>query len=288
MSRGFWKRLTLRIPARLEEAVCDYLTTLTGRGVCCREEADESVIEIFLSPEGQQDHIPGIQRFLDDLAVMHSLKGALALESTDVPEEDWMSVFRSQHRAIRVSERMVIRPTWCAPVGPDDVVLDPGMAFGTGSHSSTMMCLLLLDEITATDPPRRMLDLGTGSGILAIAGAHLGAEEIWATDIDPVAVQVARRNARDNGMADRISVLEGSVDAVSGTFDLITANLSASLLKRLCGPISRRLAPGGSVIVSGIMVGEHREVLDAMTQCGLETVRTMRQDVWEAALLKRA
>jgi ribosomal protein L11 methyltransferase len=228
-----------------------------------------------------------ILRFAEDLRGCGNSAHEIDLQVKGIPEEDWMSVFRSQHRPVRISKRLIVRPTWCDPVGQNDLVLDPGMAFGTGSHFTTRMCLELLDSLSGFPDGGRMLDLGTGSGILAIAGAFLGFGYVHAVDIDPKAVEVAGRNARDNHRENVVLVEEGSIEKAEGVYEIITANLSGSLLVKLAERICTHLAEGGGLIASGIMVHEKEDVITAFTRCGLKTARIMEKDVWVAALFQQ-
>ncbi len=288
MPDTIWRQVTVTVPKALEDPLADFLTTLTERGVRIREGTSTTMIDAYLSPEVIENQLILIERHLYDLVQMGLLPEGTGYEVEDLPEEDWMAVFRSQHTTVRISDRLVVRPTWCDPVNGHEIVLDPGMAFGTGSHPTTRLCLLLLDRITGTRPPQRMFDLGTGSGILAIAGAHLGIEEIIAVDIDPVSVDVAVRNTAANAVNDRIRVLEGGVESAEGLYDVITANISAPLLKKLAHPLVRHLKPGGHIILSGIFEDEWEGVREAYEGEGLVEVQTMMEKVWVAALLQRA
>jgi len=287
MSERIWKQVTIRATSDMEDALSDFLTTLTGRGVCIREDRGRILIDAYLEPGMSEEHLLRIDRNLEDLVQMGLLPEGWRYEVMELPEEDWMEVFRSQHTTILVSDRLVVRPTWCEPTGDREVVLDPGMAFGTGGHFTTRMCLVLLDDIIGDRPPGRMFDLGTGSGILAIAGGYLGVSETLGVDIDPVAVEVATRNVFSNAVDDRVAIAEGSVEAAEGLYDIITANLSASVLKRLAPEITGHLAPGGGLIISGILEEEQTDVTGAFTQCGLRVERVVGEKVWIAALLQR-
>ena len=198
-----------------------------------------------------------------------------------------MSLFRSQHHPVRISKKLVVRPAWCEPVTQEDLVVDPGLAFGTGSHATTRICLKLLDEVFRNRVFHRMLDLGTGSGILAIAGAMLGAGEVLALDIDPVAVETALENARKNSVADTVRIIEGDIEKARGAYDLVTANLSGSLLASLAREITARLAPRGFLIASGITPGEKPAVLDGFAGVGLERVKVVEEDDWVGILFYR-
>jgi ribosomal protein L11 methyltransferase len=287
MTDTIWTKVTLMVPPTLEDPLSDFLTTLTGRGVCINQADGGSTIEAYLSPGKREDHLLRIDNLLESFVQMDVLPQGFKYEQQEVPEEDWMAVFRSQHTTVRISDRLVIRPTWCDSTGDHEVVLDPGLAFGTGSHVTTRMCLVLLDQHVGNHPPGRMFDLGTGSGILAIAAAYLGIGDILAVDIDTVAVEVASRNVQNNSVDDQIRVAEGGIETAEGLYDIITANLSASLLKKLASDMAQHLNTGGNLIISGILEDEKTAVLEAFTRCGLRTERIMNEKVWVAALLCR-
>ena len=287
MEQRIWKQVTLRVVPDMEDPITDFLTTLTGRGVAIREEQGQSTIDAFLEPGDSEDHLLHIENHLDALVQMGLLPEGSRYEISELPEEDWMAIFRSQHSTVRISNRLVVRPTWCTPTGDQEIVLDPGLAFGTGSHPTTRMCLVLLDETIGDQPPERMFDLGTGSGILAIAAAFLGIKDILATDIDAMAAEVALGNIQDNGVNDCVRVTEGGIEAAQGLYDIITANISAPLLRRLAPQIAEHVKPNGYLIISGILEDEETQVLETFTRCGLKTERVMREKVWVAALLSR-
>jgi len=280
-----WTKVTVRVPPEREDPVSDFLTTLTERGVCIRAESGLSVIDAFLEPGDSENNLLQIEKQLNDLMLMELLPEGTRHELEELPEEDWMAVFRSQHTTVRISDRLVIRPTWCDPTGDHEVVLDPGLAFGTGSHATTRMCLVLLDEGIGDHAPEQMFDLGTGSGILAIAGAYLGVRNILAVDIDDMSTTVAWNNVQNNHVEDRVRVAEGGIETAEGLYDLITANLSASLLKRLASGMAEHLKSGGLIIISGFLEDESTEVMEAFTRCSLKVERVMNEKVWVAALL---
>jgi ribosomal protein L11 methyltransferase len=176
-----------------------------------------------------------------------------------------------------------------APSGraPRDVVvsIEPGMAFGTGSHASTKLCLELIERYAK--PSSRVLDVGTGSGILSIASVLLGASSALGVDIDEYAVKVARRNAALNGICDRAAFMAGDLtDGASGHFDLIIANIVADVIIRLLGSVGRFLAPGGALICSGIIDDREADVLEAISGHGFRAAEIRRDGVWTAVAAK--
>lgn len=284
MIEKIWKKIVLTVPGNAVDAVADFLTGISGRGIHLDEGGPAVRVTGYLNTDHWEDQLFKVHRYVDNLVEMGIIE-ANPVEIVDVPEEDWLSVFRSQHSSVRISDRLSIRPTWCDSTSNREVILDPGMAFGTGSHATTRMCLTLLDQMIGHPPPERMLDLGTGTGVLAIAAAFLGAKEVLGTDIDPVSVSVARDNVRDNGLTDKVTIRESSIEAVVGRFDIVAANLTASLLKKLAAPVCEVLAASGKLIISGIMVHELEGVLQAFASLGISRETTLSDDVWIAAVL---
>lgn len=269
------------------DAVADFLGGISGRGVLLEDTESAVRVSGYLGAGSWEEDLLQINRYMDNLQEMGIIEEN-RLEMADVAQEDWLSVFRSQHSPVRISQRLTIRPSWCDPTGGHEVVIDPGMAFGTGSHATTRMCLVLLDGMIGNPPPEKMLDLGTGTGALAIAGAFLGIENVLGVDTDPVSVSVAKENVRDNGMTDRVAIKEGSIEDAAGPFDVIAANLTASLLVKLSSAISRELSASGKLIVSGIMDHELEKVVQAFGTRGLAQDTSLSEDIWTAAVLSHS
>ena len=204
-----------------------------------------------------------------------------------VHEADWAEAWKAHFPVLRVGRRLVIKPTWRDHVrAADDVVLDldPGMAFGTGLHPTTRLCLAALES--AADRglliAARVLDVGCGSGVLAIAAVKLGAASVLGVDIDPIAVEATIANAARNGHASRIAAREGSLPSGKPAHDLVVANLIASLLVALAAPLRDELRPGGTLLASGIFVDREADVRAAFTGVGLAVVDRMAEGDWLA------
>ena len=216
-----------------------------------------------------------------------ALEGAPEPRASLVEPPDWAREWRRFYRPVRAG-RLVICPPWEPfPAGPGDVVIviDPGRAFGTGHHESTRLCLRAVGSQLA--PGTRVLDLGTGSGILAVAAARLGAASVRALDVDPVAVRVARESARRNGVAGRVVAAAGSLGrewpwAGSGrdAADLVLANLSRPLIESLAREIARTLRPAGVLVASGYLAREADAVGEALAAAGLRTLRVESEGEW--------
>ena len=206
----------------------------------------------------------------------------------EIQEEDWANAWKQYFHPQRIGRRLLLAPTWEDPAaGPEDVVvrLDPGAAFGTGLHPSTRLALQLLEGTRLEGV--RLLDVGAGSGVLAIASALMGAADVLAVDTSPVAVEVARENARVNGQECRITVREGSLEVVTGTFDVIVANIVAKVLIELAPALSAALAPGGQLLLSGIIEPAEVETMLIFATHRLIPVERLAEGDWRALRLRR-
>jgi len=209
------------------------------------------------------------------------------LRTRIVEEADWADAWKAYFPVMRVGQRLVIRPTWRRHrPAPDDVVLalDPGMAFGTGLHPTTRLCLAgveaLADRGVLTGT--RVLDVGCGSGILAIAALKLGAATALGLDTDPIAIEATTANARRNALVRRVRVREGSLPSGEGPFDVVLANLIAGLLIPLADGLVWELRPGGHLLASGIFVDREGDVRDAFETAGLAVSGRTAEGDWVA------
>ncbi|HET8568213.1 MAG TPA: 50S ribosomal protein L11 methyltransferase [Candidatus Limnocylindria bacterium] len=192
-----------------------------------------------------------------------------------IAEEDWLASWKAAFTPIRIGA-FHVRPSWStapAEAGSIPVVLDPGMAFGTGLHPTTQQCLEALSMLELAG--RSLLDVGTGSGILAIAAAKRGARPVVAVDDDPIAVEAARENAAANGVA--VDVGAGSAADIRGSFDVVVANIVADVLTRIAPDLRARLAPGGRLVLGGIVAEKEAAALAAFAPLG-ERERDRRGD----------
>ena len=210
--------------------------------------------------------------------------GKLEVITQGFENEDWAESWKKAFKPIRLGEHIVIRPGWAAfdPLPGDKVIeIDPGLAFGTGTHETTGMCTALVEKYVR--PGQRVIDIGTGSGILAIAAAHMGADEVLATDLDPVAVRVAAENAEINGFGDRISCRCGDLlDVVDESGDVVIANIIADVIIMLAKPVRERIADGGLFICSGIAVDRRDDVIRALNEADYEILDAPVKGEWAA------
>jgi len=215
--------------------------------------------------------------------------GSLKIDSAQVRDEDWAEVWKQFYKPFRAGQCLVVKPTWEQyEAGKDDLVIeiDPGMAFGSGMHETTSMCLELLEE--AGCEGKRVIDVGTGSGILAIGAALLGAEKVLATDIDPTAVKVAAENVVHNHLEERIDVRQGDLlEATDAVCDLCVANIIADVICAFAAPLKEHIVPSGRFICSGIIREREDEVLSALTAAGYEIEQIRHKGEWTAILSGR-
>ena len=211
-----------------------------------------------------------------------------------IREEDWSEEWKRFYQTLRVSPRLVIQPSWISediPGGVQLIRLDPGSAFGTGYHESTALCLSLLDELSARCPELfekgRSLDLGTGSGILAIAAAKLGARSLEAIDIDPRAVKVAGENFELNDVRGNIALKTGELSDCEGGYDLMIANLIARLHVELAGQYFDKLNPGGLLLISGIVDERVQDVRLALGNYDFSLLEEHKRGDWWALLCQK-
>jgi ribosomal protein L11 methyltransferase len=209
------------------------------------------------------------------------------LETRLVHEEDWADAWKAYFPVLRIGRRLVIRPTWRRHRRrPDDVVIamDPGMAFGTGLHPTTRLCLAALEPLAddGTLADARVLDVGCGSGVLAIAAVRLGAASALGVDIDPIAIEATAANAGRNQLRRRVRAHLGSLPSGEPAFDVVLANLIAGVLVPLATPLRDELRPGGTLIASGIFVDREAEVRAAFDAAGLAVRDRSAEGDWVA------
>ncbi len=214
--------------------------------------------------------------------------GQLSLAS--MHEEDWANGWKKYFKPVKVGQRIVVKPTWeeyCPREGEIVLELDPGMAFGTGTHQTTMLCIRELERLVF--PSCRVLDVGCGTGILAIASLLLGANHAVAVDIDSNAVRIARQNALQNGVSSRMDVLQGNlVDGVQGKYDVVVANIIADAIIALAGPVKGFLKDGGVFVASGIILDRLDDVLKALEREGYGQVEHRTMDDWAVVVARHA
>ena len=214
--------------------------------------------------------------------------GADCSISTTGDDSEWLYKWQETFKPTKVGERIVVKPSWeeySAKEGELVIEMDPGMAFGSGLHETTTLCIKALENVLAAE---RVLDVGTGTGILAIAAMLLGAERSLGIDIDADAVRIAKENVERNGLTDKIELREGDLMAgVDFEADIIVANLMADLVIRLSPAAAEHLAPGGIFISSGILDIKEVIVAEAVREAGFEIIEVLHDGEWCAIVAKR-
>ena len=206
-----------------------------------------------------------------------------------VKEEDWENSWKQYFHCVRLGKRIVIKPAWetyDASRGEIVLQIDPGMAFGTGTHHTTCLCAEKLEEIIR--PGQAVFDVGTGSGILSLLCARLGAGKVTAIDFDPIAAAVAKENVLLNGLAGKIEVMEGDLLApAAGRADVIVANIVADVIKKLLPDIPRKLTPGGTFLAGGVVAERKDEITGAAGALGLVVDETRERDGWALLVMSK-
>ena len=240
-------------------------------------------VHMYLAPdENPAEILPLFKERLEASGVEYKL------ETSGIEQEDWQNAWKKYYHAMDIGQRLAIVPGW-ETYDTDRIVItmDPGMAFGTGTHETTSLCLETLDSLVKGG--ERVLDIGTGSGILAIAALKLGAEVAEGVDIDPMCVRTAGENTARNGVADRFKVLVGDLsDKASGQYDIITANIVAAAILSLAPHVPVLMAPGARFIASGIIDERRDEVLTGLKAAGLTPIEVKEKRGWVCIICKKS
>jgi len=296
MDTKTWIEVRFLVPARMQEEASLFLTDFSGRGVILEEdqESEGVLIRVFFRPEEFGPWQQGqLQEYLKRLSSYDLYP--LGMEIRRAAEEDWPEAWKKHFKPLKVTSRLVIRPPWedyQAATHEVVITIYPGMAFGTGRHPTTVLCLQALEEVMAqqTLPVResawQVLDVGTGTGILALAAARLGAR-VLAIDVDPEAVAAALENVRLNALGDAILVEDTPLAKLRQQFPLILANLTALDLKQYAEALAGRLASGGALIASGFLTEDLPALLDRFVAIGLKQAGLLTEEDWVALVLRR-
>lgn len=209
---------------------------------------------------------------------------------SEVNEEEWATAWKKYYNPVKISERFTIVPTWenYTPVGSDELIieLDPGMAFGTGTHPTTVMCVQSLESTIKSGD--NVIDVGTGTGVLSIAAALLGAEKVTALDLDEVAVQSASLNIKLNKVKDFVTVAQNNLlDGIVGPVDIVVANILAEVILRFTDDVARVVKKGGYFIASGIIQQKKEQVKDGIINAGFTIEETLVMEDWVAIIAKK-
>ncbi|MFZ5448494.1 MAG: 50S ribosomal protein L11 methyltransferase [Thermodesulfobacteriota bacterium] len=296
MATETWIEVRVLVPARMQEEASLFLTDFSGRGVIIEEDnvpLGGVVIRAYFRPEEygpwQRQEMQDYLKRLGNYELY-----PLGLEIRQVAEEDWAEAWKAHFKAVKLTDRLVVRPPWedyTAQPGELVVTIYPGMAFGTGRHSSTLLCLRALEQVWDQGLPRsaspwQVLDVGTGTGILALAAARLGAEVV-AIDLDPEAVAAALENVRLNNLMDRVWVEGTPLTSLRQRFALILANITAPDLLQLAEALTARLLHEGVLIISGFLADDVASLATRYQALGLLQTGYLTQEDWGALIFRR-
>lgn len=215
--------------------------------------------------------------------------GRLYAEETIVDDEDWKDKWKEYFKPTKITDRLVVKPTWedYQRTGEEVIIeIDPGMAFGTGTHETTALCMELMEQYLKEG--QQVMDIGCGSGILSIAAAKLGSSRVLGVEIDPDAVRTAEENAEANGVSETVAIREGDLAKdITEQADLIAANLIAPLVMELSGSAAEHLREGGIYISSGILIEQRDKVEEAVSQAGFEILEVREKGDWCAIAARK-
>ena len=309
-----WYEIRVCTTEEASDAVAEMLTTMGAGGVAIKDPfdirkelekpdtldyADEEFFnslgdDVVIQAYFQDSHdinqlLTNIDRGLENISQYLNVGKGLSGYG-EVDDEDWSTAWKKYYKPFQLTDRIVIKPTWeDYTAKADDVIvqMDPGMAFGTGTHETTKMCSILLDKYITQGC--KVLDVGCGTGILSIISAKLGADKVQAVDIDNVAVRVAKENVEINGVTPQIEVFQGvlsDVDANTNKYDIIVANIIANVIIDLSSLIPYYLDKNAFFITSGIIKERKQEVMDACNANGMSCIEALEMGEWVAMVFK--
>lgn len=303
--KGDWLKIELFAPAEMIDALTNFVTEIGAQGAFQEslepqspndfpEASARETLKAFLPFDIRlEQRLASLQTYIDSLAGIFPEMEKPTFQTEIIRDPDWGEAWKKYFKPLRVSKNIIIKPTWerFAPTGRDIVIeIDPGMAFGTGQHPSTRMCLEALEEILLKDRSVenwRILDVGTGTGILGIACAKLDARQVVCVDIDKKATEIARENVLVNQVEDRVSIDNRDVATLTEPFHLIVANLTAKILIKLKPHLVRLLRTGGYLVISGIIEQNKPDIETRFLGGAFALHRVITEKEWVCYVLKR-
>lgn len=292
---GFWLKLSLHCPLVLIEPVTDLMGILSGSGVEQSPENQDGCtvsgyFEIKTGGTGEDQQITtSVKQQMAEVFTLYGLKpGEIWTER--IENQDWATSWKQFFKTFEIVPGLVIKPSWeeFQPTADQQVIeMDPGMAFGTGQHASTALALDLMTRSCKQHPPHSVLDIGTGTGILAMASILFGGQQVLAIDNDPLAVKAAGDNVAANGLSAQIAVNAAPLETVTGSYQLIAANIVHDVLIAMALDIQRLGSTGGHVVLAGILRGEQEESIEQhYSRLGFTPLERCHREEWAALLLQ--
>lgn len=289
-----WTCLTVQCASDAVEAVIGMMIEIAGTGPSVENAGERADVSVYVPAGAQAERVQAeLGSRLPDIPEFLTGGEALTITTRTVRDEDWATAWKDHYHAFRIGQRFVIKPSWESWPPEDDtaaarehdiiIELDPQMAFGTGTHATTQLCLAALEDLVR--PSRGVLDIGCGSGILALGAAKLGAAPVMAIDNDPIAVETAQANVAANGAADIVVVELADGDLVRmGSQYIVVANITAPAVCRIVPRAAAVLERGGYFIASGFTERSVDEIVETMQSAGLTVVDRRQQEEWRAVL----
>jgi len=279
-----WAQITVEADDAAIDAVGNCLNEIGSGGFMVNDKPTPNEVSGYVPVDDRLEmRLDALTQSLAALAGFGVEGAGTEITLRYVEEDDWANAWKAFYKPSRVGRHIMVTPPWETPQLEDGdltIIMDPGMAFGTGSHPTTRLCLASLEDYVK--PGMTVADVGTGSGILAIGAAKLGASTVKANDIDTLAVDIAKGNATANDVD-----IEFGVDMPAGTYDILVANILADVIIGLADDLIARLAPGGTLIASGIIDTRETDVSSALQQRGLTQLEIRREGEWVAIVLRK-
>ena len=274
---------TIHIPETFKDTLVQRLSDAGCLGMI---ENDEDLVAYFPESIDVVDVTTDLS-ILKALLVKCKRAQQMTYDYALIPDQDWNETWKKDFKPVDIGNRFTVLPPWEEKKKDRiNLVIDPAMAFGTGHHETTRSCLLLMQKYEGQSGMANFLDLGTGSGILAIAASKLGYQQVIGIDTDPLAVDAAQKNIRINDVHN-IVIMEGTISDLKEKYDVIAANLISGVLVQLAQQLAACMNPGGIAFLSGILLGQEQEVIDAMDRAGLTLTEKYRDNKWVSLVVER-
>jgi ribosomal protein L11 methyltransferase len=303
-----WNKIVVEVDSRMTEAVTAYLGDLSGSGIEISSSEEDPIIDkgrtekitayISIGPtesdkKAVSNKINELRQFLANLSLIFAGCSSPSFNTEMIIEEDWGKIWKSFFTSFQITPKLTIKPSWEETKGQSQedsgenivIEMDPGLAFGTGHHASTQLALLLLDQLLQNNKGKliNILDVGTGSGILAMGCALFGAKDVLAIDNDPDAVETAKGNIIRNRLEHIVTVSGQDVTLIGSSFDLLVANITHDTLAEMAKLLTGLLSPKSYLVLSGILKGkQENSIREIYTRQGLNYMNVLTKDEWAA------
>jgi ribosomal protein L11 methyltransferase len=290
--RRRWLLISLHVPRASIEAVSNFLMEQGATGIEENEEGQkgERLKAYFLRDGREGGVLRALRRYLKSLQAIQPEISQAKIETVTLPEQDWGEKWKRFFKPFQVTSRVVVKPPWSSfqpKKNEVSIVINPGMAFGTGTHATTKLCIRALER-GLRKKGLSVLDVGTGSGILSILAGRMGAGEVLGVDTDEVAVEVARENVRQNRVSDLVKIRKGSIGHIRRQFDVVVANIDLRGLRRMRQPLLRHLKRKGLLVLSGLLEGEGDRLRQYYVETGhLRWAQSTREGEWVCLTFKK-